>query len=323
LRQESTAVNRILVRNLPTGAERQIGFAPVPGLAPSLAAQFCAVSDDGRFLTFVSRSDNIAPDDTNGTNDVFLCDLQTLNVTLVSLNRDRTGSANGRSDSPAISGDGRFVAYRSSASNIVPGDNNGQADIFLFDRLTGSNTLVSANRFGLGPGNSFSSTPVISANGSAVFFRSLASDLVAGDFNETQDVFHYSATAAAPADSDGDGIADAWEQSMFGDLSQNGLADTDGDGLTDLVEYITGSNPKDPGSFFRSQIAGPSISGEITVTWPVAPGRTYQVHYKNDLNETTWKNLAGAVGVGGLRASFVENQAGTVNQRFYRVTLVE
>jgi hypothetical protein len=323
LRQESLGANWIMMRDLPTATERQISLSPVPGPSPRSADLACAVSDDGRFVAFVSRSDAIVPDDANGTNDVFVCDLETFTITLVSLNREGTGSANGRSDSPAISENGRFVAYRSYATDIVPGDDNSQPDIFLFDRQTGMNRLVSANRAGLGSGNGLSGTPVISANGSALFFRSLASDLAAGDYNETQDVFHYTVAAAAPADSDGDGMADAWEQSLFGDLSKNGLADTDGDGLSDLVEYKVWSNPTDPNSSFRGEIAGPSVSSEITVSWNAAPGRMYRVQYKNDLSETTWKDFGGTIAVGGSRASIVENMAGLVNQRFYRVTLVE
>jgi len=61
--------------------------------------------------------------------------------------------------------------------------------VFVFDRLTGSNTLVSVNQSGTSSGNNFSSVPVISADGGTIAFRSLASDLIAGDLNDNQDVF--------------------------------------------------------------------------------------------------------------------------------------
>src|SRR5881628_3038462 len=109
------------------------------------------VSGNGRFVTFVSAAN--APNTPNGTNNVFLYDLQTATTTLVSFNRDRTGSGSGPSDSPSITDDGRFVTYRSAARDLVAGDNNNQPDVFLFDRLTGTNTLISVNQAGTAPGN--------------------------------------------------------------------------------------------------------------------------------------------------------------------------
>jgi WD40 repeat protein len=97
--------------------------------APAIAAgrQW---SSDGRYLTFVT-STNAALGDANGTNDVYLCDLSTGMLTLISLNNGHAGSANGPSDSPAISGDGRFVVYRSFATDVVAGATNPPPNIFL------------------------------------------------------------------------------------------------------------------------------------------------------------------------------------------------
>ncbi len=166
----------------------------------------------------------------------------------MSFNRNRTGGGNGPSDSPSISADGRFVTYRSSASDLVAEDNNNQPDVFVFDRLTGVNTLVSVNQIGTMSGNGSSSAPVISADGSRIAFRSLASDLIAGDFNNTQDVFISPTPIVTFVDSDGDGMDDAWESARFGDLSHDGMGDTDGDGVSDLAEYKTGTNPTDAAS---------------------------------------------------------------------------
>jgi hypothetical protein len=97
--------------------------------------------------------------------------------------------AAGNSDSPSISGDGRFVAYRSSAENIVPGDTNGFQDVFLFDRVSEATVLLSRTQSGLA--NSASASPSISADGQTVVFRSWASNLEAYDFNEQADLFAY------------------------------------------------------------------------------------------------------------------------------------
>jgi WD40 repeat protein len=101
-------------------------------------------SADGRFLAYATTSAKV-PADQNGLSDIYLYDCQTGSNVLVSQAFNSTASANGASDSPAISADGRFVAYRSAASNLVPNDNNGVPDIFLWDRTTGATMLMSAS----------------------------------------------------------------------------------------------------------------------------------------------------------------------------------
>jgi Tol biopolymer transport system component len=92
------------------------------------------------------------------------------------------GEANGSSDSPAISADGRFVAFSSEANNLVAGDNNDKQDVFVKDAATGRTIMVSTNVNG-DEGNGDSSQPAISADGSLVAFSSDASNLVSGDDN--------------------------------------------------------------------------------------------------------------------------------------------
>jgi Tol biopolymer transport system component len=86
------------------------------------------------------------------------------------------------SSSPAISGDGRFVAFVSNAPNLVPGDTNGVRDIFVHDRAIGTNERVSVSSSGA-QANGASTDPGISADGTTVVFFSAASNLVAGDTN--------------------------------------------------------------------------------------------------------------------------------------------
>jgi len=77
----------------------------------------------------------------------------------------------GQSGAPAISADGRYVAFASNASNLVPNDTNDNSDVFVRDRSTGETTLVSVNSSGV-QGRYASSQPDISANGRLVVFRS-------------------------------------------------------------------------------------------------------------------------------------------------------
>src|SRR5205085_12160479 len=88
--------------------------------------------------------------------------------------------ADGGSGAPRLSGDGRWVVFASNASNLVPGDTNGVADIFARDRLTGRTIRVSSSAGG-GDANGPSSLPTISRDGRVVAFNSAASDLVPGD----------------------------------------------------------------------------------------------------------------------------------------------
>src|SRR5213595_159425 len=92
-----------------------------------------AISADGRFVAFASYASNLVPGDTNGVADVFVHDRQTGTTKRVSVNSAGT-QGNGGSGSPAISADGRFVAFSSYATNLVPGDTNGVVDVFVHDR---------------------------------------------------------------------------------------------------------------------------------------------------------------------------------------------
>lgn len=94
----------------------------------------------------------------------------------------------GLSGRPALSGNGRFVAFESDAPNLVAGDGNGARDIFVHDRFDGTTVRVSVASGGReASGDSFH--PAISGGGRYVVFSSMASDLVLGDTNGVEDVF--------------------------------------------------------------------------------------------------------------------------------------
>ncbi|HEX6011675.1 MAG TPA: hypothetical protein VFY87_07705, partial [Geminicoccaceae bacterium] len=94
------------------------------------------VSDDGRIVSFTSNATNLVPGDTNGVLDVFVRDLQEGTTTRVSRAVDG-GHTNGFSIVVTMSNDGRYVVYRSNATNVVPDDTNGTQDLFVHDRETG------------------------------------------------------------------------------------------------------------------------------------------------------------------------------------------
>lgn len=146
-----------------------------------------AISADGRFVAFTSAATNLIAGDSNGRLDIFVCDRTTDTLERVSVS---SGGEQGNRDSllPAISSDGRFVAFKSLASNLVPDDHNGVIDVFVRDRLAGITERVSVDTFGGDP-NDASFPPSISYDGRFVAFGSFASDLVGYDTNDVASVF--------------------------------------------------------------------------------------------------------------------------------------
>ncbi len=139
------------------------------------------ISTDNRYVVFASPSDQLVAGDTNGRQDIFVRDRQTGTTTLVSRATDGA-LANDHSNSPRISANGRFVTFVSLASNLVAGDTNGWADIFVRDLQTNVTTRVSISSLG-GQANASSHSPVINADGRYIAYVSYADNLVAGDTN--------------------------------------------------------------------------------------------------------------------------------------------
>jgi Tol biopolymer transport system component len=89
-----------------------------------------AISDDGRYVAFLSAASNLVPHDTNGTWDIFVRDRWAATTRRASVASDGT-QANDVSTSAVLSADGRYVAFESWATNLVPGDTNGTRDVFI------------------------------------------------------------------------------------------------------------------------------------------------------------------------------------------------
>jgi archaellum component FlaF (FlaF/FlaG flagellin family) len=182
----------VFVHDRRTGATERVSIdsAGNQGNLPSFDP---AISANGRFVAFSSFADNLVPGDTNGGDllfgaaDVFVHDRRTGVTTRVSV--DSAGNqANNGSLAPAISANGRFVAFGSLADNLVPGDTNGQTDAFVHDRRTGATERVSVDSAG-NQGNNGSGGSAITANGRYVAFSSDADNLVPGDTNGETDAF--------------------------------------------------------------------------------------------------------------------------------------
>lgn len=157
-------------------------------LQAGAASSIPAVSATGTRVAFESLATNlVAGQDTNQQEDVFVRD--TVTGFVIRCSRTPAGNAgNGASFEPSISANGRFVAFHSSASDLVPGDTNGKSDVFVFDTATQDMTRVSTSVNG-DQGNGDSSLGRLSADGSVIVFQSSASNLAPGDTNGQFDIF--------------------------------------------------------------------------------------------------------------------------------------
>ena len=145
-------------------------------------------SPDGSKVAFYSGASNLVSGDVNGMFDVFIKDLSSGAVTLVSTSTAGV-LGNGDSGGPlSFSGDGTKLAFFARATNLVVGDTNGTEDIFVKDLVTGVTTRASTNALGI-QGNGQSVNPVLSPDGTKIAFESSASNLVAGDTNGVRDIF--------------------------------------------------------------------------------------------------------------------------------------
>ena len=176
----------VFVRDLQTGTTKRVSVSS-SGAQTNRESYGSSISSDGRFVAFFSDASNLVAKDTNRAADVFVRDLQTGTTKRVSVSSSGN-QANSDSYWPSISSDGRFVAFGSYASKLVPGDTNDILDVFVRDLQTGITQRVSVSSSGA-QANGGSESPSISSDGRFVAFDSGASKLVANDTNRSTDVF--------------------------------------------------------------------------------------------------------------------------------------
>ena len=274
----------------------------------SAALANVSLSPDGRWLAYVAGTSLYAQDLVAGTNfliatgsfgqraglkfsgddrfltyaasiNVYLYDFQSGSNLLVSTAYNSTSAANGISDSPTISADGSFVAYRSFSSNAVAAATNGVPAILIFDRLTNSTLLASANLSGLSSA-AMSLTPAFSADGQMLAFQSWASDLAPRDFNLGSDLFA---------------------------LDLFGLPGT----ATNPPPVLTAD--------IAFEGVGSSMSEQVPiVSWPFDPTQSYSVQYTDNLTDPLWLPLSGTVTFIGNQAH-ASDPSPFSPQRFYRI----
>ena len=178
----------IFLKDTQTGTTMRVSVDSSENQTTGSTFSRTSISSDGRYVAFRAYASNLVSGDTNGVYDIFVRD--TVAGTTTRVNTDSSGNQADRiSEHVSISADGRYVAFTSSATNLISGDTNGGWDVFVKDTQTGTTTRVSTDSAGNEANSGSYGSVGISADGRYVTFVSGASNLVSGDSNEATDIF--------------------------------------------------------------------------------------------------------------------------------------
>ena len=202
----------VFVRDTVAQTTERVSIDSSGGQIDTGHADSAKISADGRYVLFSTPANDVVPGDTNGAWDLFLHDRQTGDTERINVDSAEAESQD-EAGGGSITADGRYVAFSSSASDLVAGDTNGTYDVFIRDRQLGTTERVNVNDAGheafeipqvyfQGSGNGG-----ISDDGTAVAFDSVATNLIANDSNGFTDVFVRDLYGSPPSsDADGDAI---------------------------------------------------------------------------------------------------------------------
>lgn len=263
----------VYVRNVSAGTTTLASISSNGTGSANQNCDFPCISADGTTVAFQSPANNLDARDMNGFDDIFARNLLTGTMFLVSTNLSGTQSANAGSRYPTISGDGRVIAFTSSATDLVVNDNNSAADIFARDLSTGTTTLVSVNSSGTGSANGQSEYSAISEDGNLVTFGSTASNLHPSDPTTDLDVYArniatgttYLVSDSVPTN------ASAFWPSISADgnvVVFNGMHDVYArDLITGITRLVSVNSSGTGGGNLDSQFMSISTDGNIITFW--------------------------------------------------------
>lgn len=241
---DTNGVTDIFVRDLEAETTARASTFPTGGEAVG-SSSYPQISANGRYVSFISYA-HLHPDDENEFFDVFVKDLQTGSVDLISGSRQGLPHVLHASDAD-ISGDGNIVAWAGRSPTSDPPDVNGIfEDVFVTDRAAGTTRRISNSSLGM-QGLSHSVNPAVSDDGRAVAFQSLAPNLAPQDGNGFADIFVYDIPAGrlervsvSSNGAEGDYVSSSpfisstGRYVMFGSGSSNLTPDPDGNGVSDV-----------------------------------------------------------------------------------------
>ncbi len=283
----------IYKRNLQTGAIERITKGP-NGEYPNGGVGGAVSSYDGRYIVYITDATNLVANDANGVTDVLLFDSVTKQTMLVS-RPIGGGQSNGMSSPTSISSDGRYITFRSAATNLVPGDTNGQSDIFVYDRITGDLEMVSISSSGQ-LSNGESKDPGICGDGRFVVFTSDGTSLVSQPPNGQRQIYVHDRlrheTFLASVNSSGElGNGRGHRGSLSSDCSTVGFA-TD---ASNIVPNDTNGSR----DLFAARIMYPAdlSASSMTARGNFEPGQTisYTITLRNSGTETVAASLTNPI----------------------------
>ncbi len=318
--------------------DRQLGTtvlisATAAGFAGNDRSELADLSEDGRFVVFLSWASDLVPGDTNGFRDLYVRDrdpdgnglFDEANATTIRATLGAGGvQPNEQCTSGSISADGRFIAFDSDASNLVAGDVEGRTDVFVRDLSTGAIERVSLSGGGAG-GDGFSVRAALSSNGRKVAFASVAANLVAGDLNGALDLFvrdlDFDTTTRVSLRDDGGEIAgDSDDYEMSGDANRfvwwsgiDGIVADDTNGRADVFLRDVAA-----GTTRRLSIAADGSDGDKSAELPHLAANGAFVVFQSDST-----NLAGIETNGTADAFLWEGATGKLRKLSVHLNGVE
>lgn len=249
-----------------------------------------SMSADAKYIVFHSTADNLVEDDTNNDTDIFLRDRNSGTTTRISVDSEEN-EVDGDSENAEISADGNVVAFMSSASDLVLGDDNDKNDIFIRDRSAGTTVRVSVAPDGDG-GDGDSDGPDVSRDGRYIVFESDATNLVDGDTNDKRDIFRYDRQT---------------KKTIRVSLKDNNFDDTESDGnsyepvISDDGRYVAFASdaaltPCDDNGqtdiFVRDITEGKTMLASVTNFGCISNGRSYHPSISADGRFVTFSSYA-------------------------------
>ena len=329
LRDTETGTTRLVSRGLGAVPARGLQVFGTPGDIEFQRDNLSfdpSISGNGRYIAFTSTAMDLIPGDTNLAADVFVHDMRTGRTVRASVSSTKV-QANGPSYLPSISGNGRYVSFTSEATDLVPHDTNGIADVFVHDLVSGGTTRVSVSSRGeqadgtclpppplfclAGPAPPESS---ISASGRYVAFDSEAPNLAPNDTNGITDVFLHDmktrTTTLVSVSSDGALASDPpskWIGNERGSWLSGGPADdvsprhnVSANGR--FVTFVSSAGNLVPNDTNRPTEPS-ALGGEDVFLRDLRTGRTYRVSVEPDGREAVHEgiNQYGAQGAGHAR----------------------
>ena len=261
----------VFVRDLVAGTT-EIVSVDSTGVQGSGEHSYASIWAEGRYVAFQSNANNLIANDLYPGLDVYVHDRVTGTTEKVNLTSGGGQTVLGDSWRPAISADGRYVAFHSPAGDLVPGDTNGTDDLFVRDRVAGTTERVSVSTAGV-EGNAWSAYAVISADGRFVAFHSLAGTLVANDTNNRTDAFvHDRVTHVTELVSVSTGGAPGIGDSTMGAISADGRFVAFSSSAPNLVANDTNQTVD---AFVRDRVLGTTERVSLNTGGAQGAGHTY------------------------------------------------